>query len=76
MKGHYGLKHYARRIMPQGMSPPYQSNATFHAASIGAIYLVEIAMLGGLFSWQSQKKCFKHYKWARHTQTIAVKLLN
>jgi heme oxygenase len=41
--------------MPQGMSPPHQSNATFHAESIGAIYLVETPMLGGLFSWQSQK---------------------
>ena len=49
MKGHYGSKHYARRIMPQGMSPPDQSYATFHAASNGAIYLVETPMLGGLF---------------------------
>jgi hypothetical protein len=41
--------------MPQGMSPPHQSNATFHAELIGAVYLVETPMLGGLFSWQSQK---------------------
>jgi hypothetical protein len=26
-----------------------------HAESIGAVYLVETPMLGGLFSWQSQK---------------------
>jgi len=31
MKGPYGSKHYARRRMPQGMSPPDQSNATFYA---------------------------------------------
>jgi hypothetical protein len=38
------------------MSPPNQSNATLHAESIGAVYfLVETPMLGGLFSWQSQK---------------------
>jgi hypothetical protein len=47
MKGHDGSKHYARRIMPQGMSPPDLSNATFRTESIGAIYLVETPMLGG-----------------------------
>jgi heme oxygenase len=41
--------------MPQGMSPPHQSNATFHAELIGAVYLVETPMLGGLLLWQNQK---------------------
>jgi hypothetical protein len=47
MKGPYGSKHYARRIMPQGMSPPDQSNATSHAALNGALLMVETPMLGG-----------------------------
>ncbi len=49
MKGPYGIKHFGGRIMPQELSAKYQSNVDFRAESIGAIYLVEISMLGGLF---------------------------
>ena len=55
MKGTNGVKHFGGRIMPQELSAKYQSNVDFCAESIGAVYLVETPMLGGLFSWQSQK---------------------
>jgi len=41
--------------MPQELNAYYQSNVDFCAELIGAVYLVEAPMLGGLFSWQSQK---------------------
>jgi hypothetical protein len=49
MKETYGVKHFGGRIMPQELSVKYQSNVDFCVESIGAIFLVGISMLEGLF---------------------------
>ena len=65
MKGTYGVKHFGERIMPQELSAKYQSNVDFCAESIGAIFLVGISMLEGVFYWQSQKNALS-IKIGRH----------
>ena len=60
MKGHDGSKHYAQRIMPQGMLPPDLSSATFCAESIGAVYFGQNTNVWGVILMAKSKKCLKH----------------
>ena len=48
MKGTNGVKHFGGRIMPQELNAKFQSNVDFCAELIGASYLVQTSMHGGL----------------------------